>query len=183
MIKKIFLKIQQRLSEEVESLRYIDKNWNQLNEAQPPVQWPCCLIDLEQVDYSKIAGRGRMAAAVITLTVADSHAVRSSANAPQKCGAYGILDVVEAIAGSLEGWRVPHTTQGLELTRLEKAYTDRSYDVYAMRFTAAWVEEGTEEGVTMTATPPIRIVTDDRPVTPSAPDPGQQGASAPGSQQ
>lgn len=156
-MKQIFLSIQDRLSTMVPALRYIDKNWNQLNMPQPPVQWPCCLIDLDNIDYSQTSSSDRLASATINLMVGTQHAVRSSAKATTKADAYDILDVLESVMEALEGWRVPSTTQALTRTRLAKAYSDQSYDVYTLTFTTAWVEQVTEEGQTVTASPSINV--------------------------
>lgn len=156
-MKQIFLSIQDRLSTMVPALRYIDKNWNQLNMPQPPVQWPCCLIDLDNIDYSQTSSSDRLADATISLTIATQHTVRSSAKAPSKSDAYDILDVLESVMEALEGWRVPDTTQALTRTRLQKAYSDQSYYVYTLTLTTAWVEQVTEEGQTVMASPSINV--------------------------
>ena len=156
-MKQIFLSIQDRLSTMVPALRYIDKNWNQLNMPQPPVQWPCCLIDLDSIDYSQTSSADRLADATIILTVATQHTVRSSAKATTKADAYDILDVLESVIEALDGWRVPDTTQALIRTRLAKAYSDQSYDVYTLTFTTAWVELAKQEGETVQASPSITV--------------------------
>ena len=156
-MKQIFLNIQNRLADQVPALHYIDKNWGQLNIPQPPVQWPCCLIDLDSIDYSQASDRCRLAEASISLTIADHHTVRSSAKAPSKSDAYDILDTISAVIDSLEGYRVPDTTQDLTRTRLAKTYSDQSYDIYTLTFTTAWVEQVTEEGQTVTASPSISL--------------------------
>lgn len=176
-MKQIFLSIQERLAEQVPALRYIDKNWGQLNLPQPPVQWPCCLIDLDSIDYSQIARDGRRAVATISLTVADCHTARSSAKAPAKASAYDILDTVQAVVAALHGWRIPlasgdtipvtipfalqssnpDTTQPLVFGHLAKAYSDQSYDVYTLTFTTAWTELETKEGDTALASPSLSV--------------------------
>ena len=159
-MKQIFLSIQSRLASLVPSLQYIDKNWNQLNLPQPPVKWPCCLIDLDNIDYSMAAHRTRLAEASIILTIADHHTVRSSALAPSKTAAYDILDLIEDIITALDGWCIPNTTQSLVRTRLAKAYSDQSYDVYTLTFSSAWVEhiqQIQQEGQTIQASPSIAV--------------------------
>ena len=52
-MKQIFLAIQQQLLT-VPALKHIDKNWNQLNYEQPPVRWPCALIDIANADKTVI---------------------------------------------------------------------------------------------------------------------------------
>lgn len=156
-MKQIFLAIQDRLADQVPALQYIDKNWGQLNLPQPPVKWPCCLIDLDSIDYSQATDRCRLAEASISLIVADQHTVRSSAKAPSKSNAFDILDVLEAVIEALEGYRVPDTTQALTRTRLQKTYSDQSYDVYTLTFTTAWIEQPNEEGETVQASPSISV--------------------------
>ncbi len=156
-MKQIFLEIQDRLADKVPALRYIDKNWGQLNIPQPPVQWPCCLIDLDSIEYSQAAQLTRLANATIILTIADQHTVRSSGKASSKDDAYDILDVMGDVMEALEGWRVPDTTQALTRSHMAKAFSDKSYDVYTLTFTTAWVEQVTEEGQTVKASPSINV--------------------------
>ena len=122
------------------ALRYIDKDWQQLTIPQPPVQWPCCLIDLDSVDYTQLGGRARRAEAQITLTVADEPLTRSSAQAPSKNEAYDTLDVVAAVRDTLHGWRVPGTTQDLAVKNIAKTFRDKGHVVYTLTFATAWTE-------------------------------------------
>lgn len=156
-MKQIFLSIQDYLAEQVTKLKYIDKNWGQLNIPQPPVQWPCCLIDVASIDYTQTSDLDRLADATIELTIADHHTVRSSAKAPSKSDAYEILDTIEAVIEALEGYRVPDTTQALTRTRLAKTYSDQSYDVYTLTFTTAWVEQISKKGRTVNVLPSINV--------------------------
>lgn len=156
-MKQIFLAIQDRLSSLVPSLQYIDKNWGQLNLPQPPVKWPCCLIDLDSIDYSQASDLCRLAQANIVITIATQALTRTSAKAPSKSNGYDILDLIEDIITALDGWRVPDTTQALVRTRLAKAYSDQSYDVYSLTFTTAWVEQIQQEGQTIQASPSISV--------------------------
>lgn len=155
-MKQIFLSIQQRLADNVPALQYIDKNWGQLNIAKPPVKWPCCLMDIDSINYSQASENTRVAEASIILTIADCHTVRSSANAPNKEDSYAILDVIEKVAAILDGYRVPDTTQALVYTRMQKAFSDQSYDVYNLTFSTAWVEEQ-EKGGTVKVPPLIKV--------------------------
>lgn len=45
---------------EVKELNYIDEDWGQLDKysQSPPVQWPCCLIDISSANYSNIRRNG-----------------------------------------------------------------------------------------------------------------------------
>lgn len=156
-MKQIFLAIQDRLSSLVPSLQYIDKNWGQLNLPQPPVKWPCCLIDLDSIDYSQASDLCRLAQANIVITIATQALTRTSAKAPSKSNGYDILDIVGEVINALEGFRVPHTTQSLARTRLAKTYSDQSYDIYSLSFTTAWIEQPQKEGETLQASPSISL--------------------------
>lgn len=54
-MKNLLEKLQLRLAE-IPQLKYIDENWGQLDYYSPnmPVQYPCTLIDVQQVQYSNI---------------------------------------------------------------------------------------------------------------------------------
>lgn len=45
MIKDIFQELIETLSG-IKELRYVASDWGQLDYEQPPVQWPCALIDM-----------------------------------------------------------------------------------------------------------------------------------------
>ena len=55
-MKEVFKDIQQRL-QTIPEFRYIGEDWGQLNFEQPPVDWPCALIDLGNVDFSSAGMR------------------------------------------------------------------------------------------------------------------------------
>ena len=69
-MKHIFLQIQEKLGE-VSALKYIDKDWNQLKFEQPPVKWPCALIDVTNISYSQMGQLWQMAEADVEITVAN----------------------------------------------------------------------------------------------------------------
>lgn len=156
-MKHIFFAIQDRLATMVPALQYIDRNWNQLRYDQAPIKWPCCLIDLDSIDYSQAADLCRVAEASISITIATQVLTRTSAKAPSKTTGFDILDIVENVIEALEGYRVPDTTQSLARTRLEHSYSDKGHDIYTLTFTTAWVERVQQEGETVQASPSISV--------------------------
>lgn len=48
-MKDIILAIQEKLNSQVADLKYIDKDWGQLDYDQPPVKYPFCLIDITRL--------------------------------------------------------------------------------------------------------------------------------------
>ena len=64
-------------------VKYIDKDWGQLTMEQPPVGWPCILIDIEQVEIRPLNDGNEQHKATVVLTVANKRKNSSSANAPR----------------------------------------------------------------------------------------------------
>ena len=156
-MKQVFLEIEEKLRAEVPAVKYVDKNWGQLQQGQPPVQWPCVLIDLDHIEYSGTGSAERLARVSLTLTVADRHGVKSSGQAPRRGEAYQILDLLEQVMETLEGWRVPGTSQALTRERLSKSYSDASHDVYELSYSTAWVEAPERRGQRAPARIGLRI--------------------------
>jgi hypothetical protein len=105
---KPFVDIQNRLEAEVKALRYNDEDWGQLDNYgnSPPVQWPCALIDCDDISVSQ-AGRLTMVDSItVVVRVADLRLSNTSAQAPafQKEGAYRLFETIQEVARALHGW-------------------------------------------------------------------------------
>ena len=50
---------------------YVAENWGQLNIEQPPVNFPCALIDLGEATYSQLSRQAQQADLEIQITLAD----------------------------------------------------------------------------------------------------------------
>ncbi|MRJ09439.1 hypothetical protein EDL99_11320 [Ornithobacterium rhinotracheale] len=113
-MKNLLENLQARLSE-VEELKYIDEDWGQLDYYSPnmPVQWPCCLIDIAQADYSNMGKdfgkkpRDRQNVSLsVELTLANLKLTNTSFQAPkgQKNNAWQIFEWAEKIHQKLHGF-------------------------------------------------------------------------------
>lgn len=141
-MKQIFLKIQERLAVEVTDLRHIDRNWGQLNREQPPVSWPCALIDVEDIAYEELSDGGQTAHATVSVSVCAKVLSRSSAGAPSPASAYDVVDLVERVHCALQGYGCQDAGsefQPLSMERLEHQYADGSFDIYKLTFSTAFV--------------------------------------------
>lgn len=141
----------------VPAIQYIDRNWNQLRYDQVPIKWPCCLIDIDRIDYSQATDLCRLAEATISLTIAEQVITRTSLRAPSKSDGYAILDVIKSVIDALEGYHIPGTTQALTRTNLVHSYSDKGHDVYTLTFSTAWVEQPNKEGATVKASPSVKV--------------------------
>lgn len=156
-MKRIMTDLQARLATEVPGLRWIDRNWNQLSYDQPPVRWPCALIDLEQLTTTELRGGRQQATATVSVTLADQTLGRTGMGVPPAVGettatagataaqqeaVYGLIDLCEAVRAALtnHAGRTPGSEyQGLILESITHQYVDKSYDVYKLTFTTAFV--------------------------------------------
>ena len=103
-MKEVFKDIQQRL-QTIPEFRYIGEDWGQLNFEQPPVDWPCALIDLGNVDFSAAGMRSQQAEAVVNITIADIryHGVTPVLPRDQEDKAFEIFDLIDKVNKLLHG--------------------------------------------------------------------------------
>lgn len=66
----ILLNVMERL-ETIAELQYVSEDWGQLNFEQPPVNWPCALVDFGEVKYTQAGRQTQQADAILNITVAD----------------------------------------------------------------------------------------------------------------
>lgn len=157
-MKQIFLTIQTQLQSEVPELKYIDKDWGQLKYDQPPVKFPCALIDITNVNYSQM-GRGyQKADADIIITIANMKLIRSSAMAPSKIDSYDTIDILESVHQALQLFSDGQKFQPLQRTNLKKIFNDKDAEVYAMNYKTAFIVEKQITNVTtVIANPTITV--------------------------
>ena len=142
-MKALLEKIQQKLSE-ITDLKYIDENWGQLDYYSPnmPVQYPCALIDVQQVQYTNLGrdmskkpvqrqiGRGS-----IKITIANMRLSNSSMQAPrrQKEEVWAIWGIIEKIHQRLHGVSLLPNVSALIRSSQSRTLRDdgvQEYEVY-----------------------------------------------------
>ena len=113
-MKEFLANTQVKISEVI-GISYIDEDWGQLDDYSPntPVKWPCCLIDVTNIEFSDI-GRDKKATpqnrqegnGSVTLTFANMKLTNTSFKAPQgqKDNARAILDLIEEVHGKIHGF-------------------------------------------------------------------------------
>lgn len=106
-MKEILQTLQNRIAE-ITQIRYIDENWGQLAyyDNTMPVQFPCCLIDVSNVQYSNVGRDVRqtpqqrqIGRAEIKFTLANLKLTNTSLRAPQnqKNDAWVIWELLEEL--------------------------------------------------------------------------------------
>ena len=129
--------LQDMLSGALPQVKYIDKDWGQLYIEQPPVGWPCILIDFEQVDPKQLNCGNEKDTAIIVLTVANRRTTSSSARAPREAkeASCQTLDLTDDIHDLVQGYSARR-----EYTPLSEISFNKQNDLpggtegYAMRY-------------------------------------------------
>lgn len=142
-MKNLLEKLQLRLAE-IPQLKYIDENWGQLDYYSPnmPVQYPCTLIDVQQVQYSnigkdltKIPQQRQIAQVQIKITIANMRLTNTSLQAPrrQKEDAWSIWTLIEMIHQKIHGISLLPNVTPLIRTSQNRTLRDdgiQEYEVY-----------------------------------------------------
>ena len=69
-MKNVFVDIQE-LIKTVPGVRYVGEDWGHLNFEQPPVNFPCVLIDLGDAEFSQAGQYTQRVVATLNVTIAD----------------------------------------------------------------------------------------------------------------
>lgn len=142
-MKNLLEKLQLRLAE-IPQLKYIDENWGQLDYYSPnmPVQYPCTLIDVQQVQYSnigkdltKIPQQRQIALVQIKITIANMRLTNTSLLAPrrQKEDSWSIWTLIEMIHQKIHGFSLLPNVTPLIRTSQNRTLRDdgiQEYEVY-----------------------------------------------------
>ncbi len=107
-MESIITAIQTRLSSEVPTLKYIDEDWGQLDyySPNPPVKWPCVLIDVQDAQWSNLGSLKQQGLLQLSIKVIDLRLSNSSHAAPkgQKNNSKSFYTLTQAIYKALHGW-------------------------------------------------------------------------------
>lgn len=129
--------IMDALSEAFPQVRYIDKDWGQLSMEQPPVGWPCVLIDIEDVEIRDLTDLNEQAKATVVLTVANKRTTSSSANAKaaSKAKSMETIDLTDDIHAIMQGFATENAEYApLQVVSFYKVNDLPGAEVYAMRY-------------------------------------------------
>lgn len=154
-MKNIFLDIQNKLSN-ITELKYIDKNWGQLLYEQPPVKFPCALLDIANVNYTQLGQLAQTAMGDIEITVANLQLSPSSHKSLQRNNAYAIMDIMDKIHQDLHGWATSNFIP-LIRTSLQKVEVSKSYEIYKITYNTSWRVYKQKNTIGVQATPNITV--------------------------
>lgn len=128
--------------------KYVDENWGQLDyySPNPPVQWPCILIDVSGIQFSNI-GRDRSATPEnrqqgeynLELRIANLKLTNTSGRAPaaQQSQARSIWDLVEEVHEMIQGFEPGAKFGKLIRTGITRVAREDGVQEYAVYYRGA----------------------------------------------
>lgn len=131
--------IQNKLAE-ISALKYISEDWGQLNyyDKDIPVQWPCCLLDINSGTFSETSST-QQGTLQIALNIANIRLSPNSlkASSKQKNDSWEVLQIVSDIHQLINRYR-PHQQHGrLIRTSIRKIKRQDAIKQYEVIYTLA----------------------------------------------
>jgi hypothetical protein len=121
--------------------RSVDENWGQLTFEQPPVAWPCALVDVEEITYTSPSRGSQRGEGCITVTVADMMltALPNHATQVKRTPPLVLLDrVAKRLNGQSSGSYSP-----MVRAKLKKLPQVDAVRIYELTFRFAFTEDMT----------------------------------------
>lgn len=154
-MKEIFKDIQNRL-QTIPELRYVGEDWGQLNFEQPPVDFPCVLIDLGNADFSSAGMKSQQVEAIVNITIADIryNGLTPALPAEQAGKAFEIFDLISQVNACLHGTGGEHYSRLCRVS-LKKMLREDAVREFVMTYKFAYTDT--------TAIPQYRKLSDIKP--------------------
>lgn len=104
MIQNILEDLIEKINK-VSGLRYCGEDWGQLNFEQPPVDFPCALVDIMDAGYTSQSKGVQTAEITISITVADIRYNGITANLPARQAEqeFSIFTLIENVNRQIHG--------------------------------------------------------------------------------
>lgn len=120
---------------------YVAEDWGQLSIMQPPVNFPCVLIDIGEAEYSQLSRLSQMVDVELQLTLADIiyDGVDQGSPDEEKEREFQIFDLIDQIHAQLHGFN--GTDFGpLSRVSIEKNIRDDTMRVFIIRYRFGYVD-------------------------------------------
>ena len=141
--------IKNRLAGNAPTLKWIDEDWGQLDyyDPNPPVKFPCALIDAPQIIWSNTARGGQLGNATFKVRVATQKLSNSAQKAPvaQKEKAASIWPLLKEVFKALQAWCPGAGCTSLIRTVTRRVRRDDGILLYEMEFTAQVTDNSAQQ--------------------------------------
>lgn len=139
-MKEILIAIQEHININVPELKYIDKDWGQLQHDNPPVKFPCALLDFSNITFSQLGQLHQLADANIEIIIANLRLINSSLKNPKRNESYTVFDIIEHVHQTIHGW-TDGTFSQLIRTNIQKLDASQNYEIYKLTYRTSWKSE------------------------------------------
>ncbi len=153
--------VQARLNSKVPELKYIDEDWGQLDYyyPNPPVKWPCSLIDATAATWSNAGNLQQLGLVQVKIRVADMKLTNSSAKAPsgQKTVSFSFFVLLRNIYKALHGWSGDESYTALIRTATNRVKREDGVRIYEVTFTTNFTDNSAVEQLETSPKPTLRF--------------------------
>lgn len=149
MNAEIFTALCCHLEQQVPELRWIDEDEGQLNTQpgiRPPVDFPCCLIDIQYPDCRDTSETEQLINATITLKLAFQPTGTTSNKVPEPIRSKALqrFDIVDSVQQCLQGWTAEEILSPMSRKSARGTTTADKVKVYTIIYTTTFTEVFTE---------------------------------------
>lgn len=124
-MKQIFTDIKNQIAT-ITQVKDIQEDWGQLQYDQPPVKFPCALVDIQSINYSQMGNLAQSAEALLSVTIADDKIVnRKSADD------FATIELMEQVNDTLHGY-APTACSRLIRQRIERVNIPGTIRIYTI---------------------------------------------------
>lgn len=160
-MKQLLIDTQARILAEAPAIKYVDEDWGQLDDysPNPPVKWPCVLIDVNTAQWSNEGKKVQMAIVQVSIKVANQRLTNSSGMAPQsqKEKAWEIFDYMETVHVALHGFALNGKTGPLMRTTTRKIKRADGVQMYEVIYSVQLFDDSARPQTTSTPLQTVSI--------------------------
>lgn len=138
---------------------YVAENWGQLNIEQPPVNFPCALIDLGEVTYSQLSRQAQQADVEIQITLSDIiyNGIDQGSPEEEKARELHIFDLIDTLHRCLHGLS-GDTFSPMHRIHIAKTIREDSIREFVIRYRCGYTDRSAVKTTSLhTALPAMSI--------------------------
>ncbi len=107
-MKELIAAVMQRIQDTEPNQKYLDQDWGQLDyyASEPPVKFPCILVDLTRASWSNQGKKIQDGPVQISVSISNARLNNSNqkAPAPQRAHASAVWVIIQNVHKALHGW-------------------------------------------------------------------------------
>lgn len=139
----LLIALQERITSQVPAIRWVDQDFGQMEVEQPPVSFPCCLIDFDTFKFEDNGEAEQFADGLVTLRLGFTPFSQTNNITPTEWKEKGLTyyDLEYQLYKALHGWKPESYGYMMRVS----AETERREDVIrvrVIRFSCSFFDQG-----------------------------------------